>query len=347
VGDSTTQLLSHIESIQLPHAFIIQTPSTLTAPLVALLPEIFGDDDPRVTQTAKLLPSVTTVTLSGLLPPDKLRLEIAADSPEAATAIAELLNGWTSSRLKENAKTLQTEANGPSVVLKSDSMDQTLAIFDCIRQLTAPARHRAQRMSTMNSLKQIGLAMHNFHDTYGHFPPQALVDKDGKRLLSWRVLILPYLDNLPLYQQFHLDEPWDSPHNIKLVSSMPFAYRGSQTDEQAIKAGRTRMTAPLTKDSVFGRPGSGMKIQSILDGTSNTLMIVEAAPDQTFIWTKPDDVVIPAENPLAVLLDAAVQGFHAVLCDGSARLIPQSIDSATLKALLSVDGGERIDFDKL
>ncbi|MCA9085820.1 MAG: DUF1559 domain-containing protein [Planctomycetaceae bacterium] len=346
-GNADAELLKHIRSIQQPHAFLVRTPATLTAPLVSLLPEIFGADDPLTTQAARLLPAVKNLTLSGQLPPEKFRLEVATDSSEAATAIAALLNGWTDSQLKGQSGPLQTEADGTQVVLKSDSMDQTLAIADSINRLTMPARLRAQRMSTLNSLKQIALAMHNFHESYGHFPPQALVDKDGKRLLSWRVLILPYLDNGPLYQQFHLDEPWDSPHNIKLVSSMPFAYRGSQTDEDAIRAGKTRMTTPLTKDSVFGRPGSGMKIQSILDGTSNTLLVAEAAPDQTFIWTKPDDVVIPSENPLSVLLDAAAKGFHACLSDGSARLIPQSIDEATLRALLTVDGREVIDFGKL
>ena len=202
-------------------------------------------------------------------------------------------------------------------------------------------------MSTLNSLKQIGLAMHNFLDAYGHFPPQSLTSKDGKRLLSWRVLILPFLDNTALYQEFHLDEAWDSPHNIKLVAKMPFAYRGSQTDPEVIAAGKTRMVAPLTKDSIFGRPGGGISFRSIKDGTSNTLLVVEAAPDRAVIWTKPEDVEMPQENLLSVLLDAAAEGFHALIADGSARLFPQTVDDETLKAVLSIDGGELIDPDTL
>jgi len=71
------------------------------------------------------------------------------------------------------------------------------------------------------NLKQIALAMHNYHDTYGTFPPHAIYSKDGKPLLSWRVMILPYIEQNNLYQQFHLDEPWDSEHNQKLMQQMP------------------------------------------------------------------------------------------------------------------------------
>ncbi len=76
----------------------------------------------------------------------------------------------------------------------------------------------------MNNLKYIGLAMHNYLDANSHFPPAASVDKAGKPLLSWRVMILPYIDQDQLYKQFHLDEPWDSEHNKKLIDKMPQIY---------------------------------------------------------------------------------------------------------------------------
>ncbi|HMC89933.1 MAG TPA: DUF1559 domain-containing protein, partial [Gemmataceae bacterium] len=72
-----------------------------------------------------------------------------------------------------------------------------------------------------NNLKQLGLALHNYHDTYGRFPAVANFDKDGKPLLSWRVHLLPFLDEGQLYREFHLNEPWDSAHNKKLVSRLP------------------------------------------------------------------------------------------------------------------------------
>ena len=75
--------------------------------------------------------------------------------------------------------------------------------------------------------------MHNYHDTYGTFPPAATTDGADKPLLSWRVAILPFLEQQPLYEQFHLDEPWDSPHNKTLIEQMPqvYAIPGSPTKE--------------------------------------------------------------------------------------------------------------------
>jgi RNA polymerase sigma factor (sigma-70 family) len=89
---------------------------------------------------------------------------------------------------------------------------------------------RNMAVSRLN-LKKLALAMHNYSDVYGHMPPPALTDKDGKALLSWRVELLPFLDQNELYQQFHREEPWDSPHNKKLLSKMPtvFAPPGVKT----------------------------------------------------------------------------------------------------------------------
>src|SRR5262245_49932104 len=72
---------------------------------------------------------------------------------------------------------------------------------------------------------QINLALINYHDAHGRLPPYASYDADGTPLLSWRVLILPFIEQHQLYSQFHLDEPWDSPHNIELLPLMPISYR--------------------------------------------------------------------------------------------------------------------------
>ncbi len=95
------------------------------------------------------------------------------------------------------------------------------------------ARAQARRAQSVNNLKQIALAMHNLHDVNNHFPPQAIVDDDGKPLLSWRVAMLPYLEQQDLYNEFKLDEPWDSEHNKALIPRMPavFAIPGAAKPE--------------------------------------------------------------------------------------------------------------------
>src|SRR5207253_5271036 len=80
---------------------------------------------------------------------------------------------------------------------------------------------KAARQKSANNLKQLGLAMHNYNNTYNHLPAVAIKDTKGKALLSWRVAILPFVEEEKLYKEFHLDEPWDSAHNKKLLGKMP------------------------------------------------------------------------------------------------------------------------------
>ena len=91
---------------------------------------------------------------------------------------------------------------------------------------SATGRRAAARTQCVNNCKQIVLAFHNYHQQARQLSARILShSKDGKPLLSWRVLILPFLDQQALYDQFHLDEPWDSPHNRTLIAKMPAIFR--------------------------------------------------------------------------------------------------------------------------
>ncbi|HKI32019.1 MAG TPA: DUF1559 domain-containing protein [Gemmataceae bacterium] len=188
-------------------------------------------------------------------------------------------------------------------------------------------REAAARMESSNNLKQIALAVLNSNDANGNFPAAYSVNKDGKPLLSWRVHILPYIAQDNLYKQFHLDEPWDSAHNKKLIDKMPKTYRSPAS---AAPPGRTNYLTVRGKDTVF--PGDkGVKISEITDGTSNTIMVVEASDKKAVIWTKPDDFELNEKDPIAGLVGLWSQGFQAAFCDGSVRMISRSIDPKDLK----------------
>ena len=182
--------------------------------------------------------------------------------------------------------------------------------------------------------------MHNYHDVNSAFPAAASVDKKEKKLLSWRVHILPYVDQAPLYQQFHLDEPWDSEHNKTLIDQMP-VYFTARGDEKLAQQGKTRYVTPANAEACLGVK-EGTKFPDIRDGTSNTIMAVEVQSDAAVIWTKPDDVVIDFKAPLKFLKDARNGSFLAMMCDGSVRLISDKINIETLKALITRDGGELV-----
>lgn len=210
------------------------------------------------------------------------------------------------------------------------------------------SRAAARRSQASNNLKQLALAMHNFHDTFRALPAGYSADKEGKPLLSWRVHILPFIEEMDLYRQFHFDEPWDSPHNKKLIDRMPSAYKapGSKCGP-----GKTNYLGIGGADGVFVRPAEGAPLKpppgtrfaDITDGTSNTIMIVEASDDLAITWTRPGDYSPAKENPVKGLVGLRQGGFQAALTDGSVRFISEAIDKGTLNALFTKSDGEVVN----
>ena len=187
------------------------------------------------------------------------------------------------------------------------------------------ARHAARRMQSSNNLKQIGLALHNYHDTYQAFPPAYTTDADGQPLLSWRVIILPYVEQLPLYEQFHLDEPWDSPHNLALLDQMPPLYRSPLASE-AIPANESQYFTIRAPNSIF--PGTQqIHFRDIIDGTSNTAAVMELST-MGVPWSKPDDIT-PAAAYAAFTQMTPTDGGNVLLADAAVRFIASDIDQQT------------------
>src|SRR5262249_48944762 len=152
---------------------------------------------------------------------------------------------------------------------------------------------------------------------------------DGKPLYSWRVLILPYLDEQALYNQFHLDEPWNSPHNKQLISRMPSIYapvrRRAGLGETYYQVLVGRGTAFEGNQSI-GLPGD------FPDGTSKPIWVVEGG--EPVPWTKPDDVDYDPDKPLPPLGGLFRDGFNCVLADGSVRFIPRQTREETIRAMI-------------
>lgn len=201
---------------------------------------------------------------------------------------------------------------------------------------------RAQRNMATNNLKQIGLAMHNFHDVHNRFPAASTKDGDGKPLLSWRVQLLPFLEEAPLFQEFHMDEPWDSPHNKALIPRMPKSLLapGSKAGE-----GKTNYIGLRHKNGIF-HSEDGTRLRDITDGTSNTIMAVEADDDHAVIWTKPDDLEFDEKKPHTGLGGLRTAGFLTVFCDGAVQFIPSTIDAQTLVRLVLRNDGQPVDFNQ-
>ena len=220
--------------------------------------------------------------------------------------------------------------------------DNQRTVEAVLKPLTAAlnaARRSAKRQQSINNLKQIALAMHIYHDKHKRFPPAASYDKDGKPLLSWRVLLLPYLDQEALYKQFKLDEPWDSEHNKQAARAIPKQYLDPLANAGP---GMTTYLLPIAKGTIFGGKES-LRIQDIRDGSSTTLLVVTAKPDEAVFWSKPEDLPVAEKGLKQLLFDDQHTEFLGALADGSVRAFSQQSDVKTLWHLLLANDGQAID----
>jgi prepilin-type processing-associated H-X9-DG protein len=205
------------------------------------------------------------------------------------------------------------------------------------------AREAARRAQCTNNLKQIAIAMHNYHDTNGRFPA-AITDSEGNALLSWRVALLPFLEQQDLHNQFRLDEPWDSPHNRPLVEQMPPMF--SCPSDARVEPGQTGYRIAEGPGASFPGP-EGIRMRDILDGSSFTIAVFES--DEHAPWTKPGGLPLPVEAGDAPLPLGSFHpgGVNAMLFDGSVRFIPETVEQMVIRALLTPAGAERIDLNDL
>jgi len=203
---------------------------------------------------------------------------------------------------------------------------------------------RTRQLISSNNLKQIGLAFHNYHDATRAFPAAGAPLKEGNPPVSWRVRVLPYVEESALHDQYRFDEPWDSENNTKLLAKMPSVYKAPGS--KVAKDGKTNYLAVVGKGNALSLK-EPTRIDKILDGTSNTILVVEADDSKAVPWTKPEDFTPDDKNPMAGLVGLRRRGFLALFCDGSVRLISNKTAAETLKALFTRDGGEVVDPDAL
>jgi Protein of unknown function (DUF1559) len=257
---------------------------------------------------------------------------------------------------------------------------------------------QAAARQTRENLKHIALAFHNYVDVMGALPPSAIYSADGTTpLLSWRVALLPYLDEGELYRQFKLDQPWDSPHNKKLLAKMPAVFRvpglqardAATTFYQVIVGNGCVFEEPRPSDAAgagglpgtgeggaapgvgpagpiggappgFGPPGAaapgapgfgpparpaarGIRWVDILDGTSNTLLLVEGESDVP--WTKPEDIPYSSAGRVPKLGGLFNDVFHVGFADGSVHAISKQVDEKVLRLMITRADGQPYDRD--
>jgi hypothetical protein len=229
---------------------------------------------------------------------------------------------------------------GRSVIGTLLKLGGLVAIVVVIIALFPPVhrgREAGRRTQCKNNLKQIGLALHNYHDVYESFPPAYTVDDNGNRLHSWRTLILPYLEHSPLYDTIDLSKPWDDPVNTEAFKTTPYAYRCPSFN---LPEFHTTYLA-LVGESLCFDPTRGRSLSEITDGTSNTLIVMEVALKNSVPWMSPQD----ADDQMFLSLNkddevAHMGGIQAALADGSVRFLSADLAAETRRALISINGKE-------
>jgi prepilin-type processing-associated H-X9-DG protein len=243
--------------------------------------------------------------------------------------------------------------NRPKEWGKAGTIIAIMLLLPLVGAFLLPARRSAgpaaRRSQCKNNLKQIGIALYNYHEKFGSLPPAYIADQNGRPLHSWRVLLLPFLDQAPLYAQYRFDEPWDGPNNSKLADSIHSIYCCPSDDHGDLdhKLGRSTMTsyvAVVGADTAW--PGHGASsFQDIKDGTSNTLLVVEVA-NSGIHWMEPRDLHVLQMTPTINaksgqgMSSRHTGGAHGVFADGSVRFISDTLTADALRALITAHAGD-------
>ena len=297
---------------------------------------------PSIVQIAANLPT------SGPNPPraprgrgtPRVRLQIDPDTiPDAGAMRSHLFPTTVAVAVDDRQVRILTREAFPSVNLNVPGGMTTPVLVGMLLPAVQAAREAARRSQCVNNLKQIGLAMHNYVSVNGKLPQAAITDANGKPLLSWRVAILPFLEQRTLYEKFKLDEPWDSPHNKALLEEMPSTYACPSAPNPVKSVTNYRVWDG--KGALFEK-GRAVKFAEVKDGLSQTLMVVEAK--EAVPWTAPEELPFDPERPTPFFGAGSVHpgGMNALFGDGSVQFLRTSMTPEVLRGMITIAGGEII-----
>ncbi|HEY8504110.1 MAG TPA: DUF1559 domain-containing protein [Gemmataceae bacterium] len=264
------------------------------------------------------------------------QLEVALGGADGGKWVGEGAD-FQSILLRRALRTLKTAkvVRQGGTVTASAELDLDAELVGAFARWVVETRGRVEATVSRGNLTQVGIALHNYHSQYKGLPPAAIMDRRGKPLLSWRVAILPYLEREELYKQFKLDEPWDSEHNRKLLEKMPRVYFLPGVNKPGDTV--THYRAVTGEGAGFDRVLPLRIPSDFADGTSNTILVVEAA--EAVPWTKPDELEYDPEKPLPKLLFGPDDTCNVLLCDGSTRAIKKTISETTLRRAITRNDG--------
>ena len=235
---------------------------------------------------------------------------------------------------------LPIEVQGKSVILRATGKDIDDAHLRLFGSLVSVFAGSQRKISAAKQLRRIGLAVHNHHSAFRFLPPwqsergqtdHKNVKRRSNTKLSWRVYLLPFLGQKEgqLFRKFHLDEPWDSPHNKTLLTEMPEIYAGGSPN---IPEGHTTVLAPASDGAVLNAK-EPTSFADVIDGLSNTVMVVEVSADLAVPWTSPRDYEFDSANPFGKMVVDNGDRCNVLFADGAVRRLRKDLDQSLARAL--------------
>ena len=299
--------------------------------------------------------------------PARLEIDIAihSESEEAARALRNALPHALAAALKAAAKRKPTipeatiapmiaderfRCDGERVLWRFRGSKNESSDASALGALLGEVQATIERHKQMDRYKRLLMAIHRYHNVYHAFPPSTPHrPKNGRPVLSWRVYLLPFLGQQALYEQFRLDEPWDSPHNMALLEQMPDVYsirRGNRTHKANVKPGYTTCVAPVGDGTIMGQ-AQPVAFRDILDGSGNTILLVEVDSEYAVPWTAPQDYPFDPRTPLAKIARYEGGLWLAGMCDGSVQMLRADITADLVLALFGMNDGKIIPLDRI
>jgi len=272
-------------------------------------------------------------SMNGLLLLGKafLRGSSKSSPPEIKKIFQMGVEGLSNAQIKRQSESVTFSMTAPG------NIETQLAV---ISPMILSMRQSADRATSANNLRSISIAMHTYHDANKSLPPAILISQSGKKY-SWRIALLPYLGHQKLYDAYRFDEDWDSAHNLQITKQMPHVFRHPSADANS----NSSSYFVITGDATAFTNQKGTHLESISDGTSNTICCVESKRDVH--WAKPEDIPFESKGMMKTVGGFSESGFNVSFCDASVHFISSTTSEETLQSLLTVSGGEALNSSAL
>lgn len=316
-----------------------------------------GRPNPFVTMLSPISESVTTAFMSADLAKEKIEISGtiycedsagAKDAEKGLNAVLQLGKGMIglsrnqvppemrglidvgvelidSIKIKRSGKKISFDGKVSLKSIKGDPFASAIGA----------AKLAAQRTQSMNNGRQCALAFHNYVDAMGKFPQAVLKGPKGHQY-SWRVAILPFIEQQELYDQYNFEEDWDSENNLKVMKKMPPVFRHPSQPDDSYDTSYLAVSGP---DTIFWGD-EAISFKDLTDGSSNTILFVEAK--STVPWTKPQDLDYDPEKGLPKFGGFSDGGFNAVFADGSVQFISDKVEEEMMHNMLQKSDGNII-----